>query len=96
MAEFANKDSNWKQVGDVLKTEGNILEIGSFIAQSGNKVDVSPEDAALLFNNIDTSLPFVISHEDGYQEEIGYATQFAENDQGIGHKGFVFNNENFE
>ena len=88
MAELAE---NWKQVGDVIKTEGNILEIGSFISQSGNKVDISPEDAKLLFNNIDTSIPFVISHESGYQEAVGQATQFTENDMGIGHKGVVFN-----
>jgi len=86
--------SNWKQVGDVIKTEGNILEIGSFISHSGNKVDISPEDAKLLFNNIDESIPFVIKHEDGFQEEVGHATQFAENDTGIGHKGIVFNTDN--
>lgn len=86
------EDANWKQVDDVLKTEGNILEIGSFISRSGNKVDISEEDADMLFNNIDSRLPFVVLHDDGYQEEVGYATKFERNSTGIAHKGLIFTN----
>ena len=90
------ESDNWKQVGDVIKTEGNILEIGSFIARSGNKVNISTEDADRFYNNIDSSLPFVILHQDGYREEIGYATDFVRSENGIAHKGLVFNNDKFK
>ncbi len=93
---MVEESDNWKQVGDVIKTEGNILEIGSFIARSGNKVDISAEDADRFYNNIDTSLPFVILHSDGYREEIGYATDFVRSNDGIAHKGLVFNNNKFK
>jgi hypothetical protein len=89
MAEIAN----WKTVGDVLKTEGNILEVGNWISKNGHKVTITPEDARILFEHIDSSLPFVILHDDGYQEPVGYATDFAENGTGIEHKGAVFNTD---
>ena len=87
---------DWKSVEDVIKTEGSILEIGSFVSQSGNKVDISPEDADTLFNNITSSLPFVVLHEDGYQEAVGYATDFLKTENGIDHKGIAFNNDKFK
>ena len=70
----------WKQVGDVLKTEGNILEVGEFTDVKNRKFKITPELAKTLYNNIDSSLPFVILHEDGYQEPVGYATSVGETD----------------
>ena len=90
MAEDAH---DWKQVDDVLKTEGNILEIGSFVSRSGEKVTISPEYADFLFESIESKLPFVVLHEDGFNEEVGYATKFERNSTGIAHKGLVFTND---
>lgn len=93
MVENQADAASWKEVGNVLETSGNILEVGSFIARSGNKIDVTTEDADTLFQNIDASLPFVILHKDGYQEPVGYATKFSKVDNAISHKGMMFDND---
>jgi hypothetical protein len=89
------ENANWKQVGDIYKTDGSILEIGSFIAQSGNKVDISNSDIDELLQNIDTPIPFSIGH-DKYAETIGYAIKFSRDGNQILHNGIVFDSDKFE
>jgi len=89
------ENANWKQVGDIYKTDGSILEIGSFIAQSGNKVDISDADVDALLSNIDAPIPFSIGH-DKYAETIGYAIKFSRDGNQILHNGIVFDSDKFE
>lgn len=89
------ENANWKQVGDIYKTDGSILEVGSFIAQSGNKVDISETDVDELLSNISSPIPFSIGH-DKYAETIGYAIKFSKNGNQILHNGIVFDSDKFE
>ena len=89
------ENANWKQVGDIYRTSGPILEVGSFISASGNKVDISEQDKAELFANIDENIPFTIGH-DKYAPTVGYAVKVAETEDSIEHNGIVYDNQSFE
>jgi hypothetical protein len=88
------ENANWKEVGDVYRTNGPILMAGDFVTRDGKRITLTPEDVDYLHNNISEQLPFVIDH-DKYAETIGYAVKFAKDGETVEHGGIVFNQSEF-
>lgn len=86
-------NAGWKQVGDVYRTAGTILETGSFISKSGHQVSITEEDSKDLYNSLgDEFLPISIDHNG---KPIGHAVRFARVGNSIEHNGIVLDNDEF-
>lgn len=96
------EDAIWTEPDGFLKTEGPILQVGSFISRKGNIVDVSETDKTELFNNIDGKIPMGITHDATSDtgptnyDVIGYASKFAIVNDMIDHKGLVIDSKRYE
>ena len=84
-----------KQVANIFKTSGNILEIGSFIDAHGRKVDISERDIEELYSNLKNPIPFAIGHGEN-ADIIGEAIEFDSDGSTIEHKGIITNSEAFK
>lgn len=89
------EEANWKQVGDLFKTDGNVLEAGTFINSRGGESSISPADVKELYENITEPVPLAVGHGKG--PIVGYAVKFANSTDytNIYHNGIVFDDNAF-
>lgn len=93
------ENASWKKIGDVYKTNGEILKIGTFVDSSGKTVPINDEDLEDLFNGVSEYIPMGISHNPNdphYVETLGYAIKVARSNDVISHDGIVFDSKNFD
>lgn len=80
-------EADWKLVGDMYKTEGIVLEAGTFVDSNGNSVVVTDEDVKELYQNITDPIPFCIGHPSN--DTVGYAMKFKEAGGNVLHSGII-------
>jgi hypothetical protein len=82
-----------KQVGDFHRITGDALKVGSFISNSGNKVDLTQNDIDLIYNNISEPVPMAIDHDDPNADPIAFAVKWDIVGDRLTYSGANFNSE---
>jgi hypothetical protein len=82
-----------KQVGDFHRITGDALKVGSFISNSGNKVNLTQTDIDLIYNNIDKPIPMAIDHDDPNADPIAFAVKWDIINDRLTYSGANFNSE---
>ena len=88
---------DFKQVGDIFKTDSNIVEVGEWVPDSGVPIRITRDDVDEMYHNIDSKIPLTILHGNT-PKTIGYAIKFFPSTDGntIRHEGIVFDSEEFK